>query len=239
MPPVGIHLLLVEDNKADTILVRAKLQDKIPTIQITNVDSLKAAEEALNFEVFDIVLCDHMLPDGLGTDFLDYVQAEGFELPFVLLTGTGRESLAVDAMKKGAYDFVRKENDQSHLDQLPFKLQEAIRQHQRKEQNRTLAMQEEQSRMLSTIRSTVATVNHEINNPLAIISGNAQYLLELCKTIEVDSEMVKSVSDIEEASRRIAESLRKLGGIKKIITRDYVTGQSKMLDIHDEKDIAS
>ncbi len=92
-----------------------------------------------------------------------------------------------------------------------MRLQEAM--HQFAEQRR----RRDQLKLIETVRSTVANVKHEINNPLAIISGNAQLLLELARLMDLDEELVKPIRDIEEASLRIGQSLEELDRIKELI----------------------
>lgn len=60
---------------------------------------------------------------------------------------------------------------------------------------------------LHQFRATLSKVYHDINNPLAIISGNAQLLLEMARLMELEDQLVKPIEDIEEASRRLDESL--------------------------------
>lgn len=60
------------------------------------------------------------------------------------------------------------------------------------------------------IREAVSTVYHELNNPLSIISGNAQFLVELSQEEELDEQFVSSAQDIQEACRRMTESLQRL-----------------------------
>lgn len=72
---------------------------------------------------------------------------------------------------------------------------------------------------LQEIRASLSTVFHDANNPLAIISGNAQFLLELARTMQLDDDLVQPIEDIDEASRRVAESLKELGHIRDQIGR--------------------
>ena len=60
------------------------------------------------------------------------------------------------------------------------------------------------------VREAVSVVYHELNNPLSIISGNAQFLVELSQEEELDEQFVSSAQDIQEACRRMAESLQRL-----------------------------
>jgi len=60
------------------------------------------------------------------------------------------------------------------------------------------------------VPETLSSVYHDLNNPLSIISGNAQFLLELSQEEGLDEQFVSSARDIQEASRRMAESLQEL-----------------------------
>ncbi len=106
-----------------------------------------------------------------------------------------------------------------------MRLQEAM--HSFAEQRR----RRDQLKLIETVRSTVANVKHEINNPLAIISGNAQLLLELAGLMDLDEELVKPIRDIEEASLRIAESLEKLDGIQDLIARESKGEENHLMDL--------
>lgn len=57
------------------------------------------------------------------------------------------------------------------------------------------------------LQEVLSRVYHDINNPLAIISGNAQLLLEMVHLMDLDDQLVEPIEDIEEASRRLNESL--------------------------------
>ena len=72
-------------------------------------------------------------------------------------------------------------------------------------------------RFYEQVRKAMALVKHEINNPLSIISGNAQLLLEMAKIMELDEDMIRSIRDIEEASQRVATSLEKLEDLKALV----------------------
>jgi K+-sensing histidine kinase KdpD len=60
------------------------------------------------------------------------------------------------------------------------------------------------------VPEALSSVYHDLNNPLSIISGNAQFLLELSQEEGLDEQFVSSARDIQEASRRMTESLQQL-----------------------------
>lgn len=64
------------------------------------------------------------------------------------------------------------------------------------------------------IREVVSSVYHDLNNPLSIISGNAQFLVELSQEEELDEQFVSSARDIQEACERMSEALQRLTHLK-------------------------
>jgi nitrogen fixation/metabolism regulation signal transduction histidine kinase len=82
---------------------------------------------------------------------------------------------------------------------------------------------------LEAIEQIVRSVNHEINNPLMIISGNAEYLLAV---MEHGDEGLKSkLNSIVGEVRRIFNVTQRLKEIKEPVTEDYIGTQDQMIDL--------
>jgi K+-sensing histidine kinase KdpD len=64
------------------------------------------------------------------------------------------------------------------------------------------------------LHEAVSSVHHDLNNPLSIITGNAQFLLELSREKNLDEQFASSAQDIQEASQRMSESLQRLARLK-------------------------
>ena len=103
----GIHLLLVEDNPGDARLVRELLRGA-NGISIDAVDRLSAAKARLSGPGIDIVLLDLGLPDSQGLETLARVRTHLPALPVIVLTGLDDETLALEAVKAGAQDYLVK-----------------------------------------------------------------------------------------------------------------------------------
>ncbi|HEX3019109.1 MAG TPA: histidine kinase dimerization/phospho-acceptor domain-containing protein [Chitinispirillaceae bacterium] len=85
------------------------------------------------------------------------------------------------------------------------------------------------SKRLAAIGEVVASVNHEINNPLMIISGNAQFL-EM--TMEgYPKEMLERIKTILEETERISKVTRKLREIKNPVVEDYTSSGEQMINL--------
>lgn len=67
------------------------------------------------------------------------------------------------------------------------------------------------------IRNVISSVYHDLNNPLSIISGNAQFLIELSREEELDEQFEASAQDIQEATRQMSDSLQRLTRLKELL----------------------
>src|SRR3984893_4587080 len=111
MPP--LRLLLAEDSENDAVLLIEHLREGGYELQVTRVDSAEALNEALNQE-WDVVIADYTMPGFSGTAALSIVRSRGLEVPFIFVSGTIGEDVAVGAMKNGADDYIIK----SHLSRI-------------------------------------------------------------------------------------------------------------------------
>lgn len=71
--------------------------------------------------------------------------------------------------------------------------------------------------VLEDVHDTLSSIHHDLNNPLSIISGNAQFLLELSRDEDLDGQLTSSVEDIQKAAQRISESMHRLAQLKEQI----------------------
>jgi DNA-binding NtrC family response regulator len=108
------QVLVVDDER----LIRSSLERALAALghQAEAADSVAAARAALARKRFDLVVLDLKLPDGGGIEVLQRIVAESPETKVVVITAHGTIETAVQAMKLGAYDFVKK----------PFELDELL-----------------------------------------------------------------------------------------------------------------
>lgn len=103
-----LHLLLVEDCDADAELIGAELQAHgyAPDCQRVQTEPDFLAQLARG--PWDVVIADYRLPRFSAMRALEIVQARRVDLPFIIVSGTIGEEVAVAAMKAGAHDYVMK-----------------------------------------------------------------------------------------------------------------------------------
>jgi diguanylate cyclase (GGDEF)-like protein len=124
-----IKILLVEDNPDDLcILNKMFAHNTSVNFMLTNVGQLNEAIKRLDEECYDVVLLDLNLPDSRGLDTFFKVHAQASEVPIVILTGLNDETQAVEAVRKGAQDYLVKGQVNDHL--LVRAIHYAIERHQ-------------------------------------------------------------------------------------------------------------
>ena len=104
-----IRILLVEDNAVDALRLKRDLAKATQTnFTISHVETLAEAKDRLQKEEFDIVVLDLALPDGRGIETLLAVKNLISDVPVMILSGLDDEALAIEAVQKGAQDYVLK-----------------------------------------------------------------------------------------------------------------------------------
>jgi two-component system, NtrC family, nitrogen regulation response regulator NtrX len=107
------HILIIDDEKS----IRNVLKD-ILSNEGFKVDEAADGEEGLkkfSSGTYDLVLCDIKMPKLDGLEFLDSIMATKTETPVIMISGHGNIETAVDAVKKGAYDYISKPPDLNRL----------------------------------------------------------------------------------------------------------------------------
>jgi diguanylate cyclase (GGDEF)-like protein/PAS domain S-box-containing protein len=110
MSPKPIRvLLLIEDSPAEANLFkRTFLQQDLHETELIQVGSMAEAERYLAFSKVDIIVLDLSLPDSHGLVSVQRVHAAAPRIPVVILTATDDESMAVEALRQGAGDYLIK-----------------------------------------------------------------------------------------------------------------------------------
>ena len=118
-----LRILHLEDDKNDALLVRSTLEDAGLKCRITLVDSKPAFLKSITSGEIDLILADYKLPSFSGQSALKIAREQHADVPFVFVSGSMGEDLAVESIKTGATDYVMKTN----LKRLVPSVERAIR----------------------------------------------------------------------------------------------------------------
>jgi len=104
----SLSLLLIEDDRADAVLVEELIADSVADIRVAWAPSMAHAEGVLTRKRPDCVLLDLNLPDATGFDGIARIAEWDGTLPVVVLTGLNDEEFGVSAVASGAQDYLVK-----------------------------------------------------------------------------------------------------------------------------------
>jgi two-component system cell cycle sensor histidine kinase/response regulator CckA len=145
---VPIRILHLEDNLADAQLCLYKMRLAGLNVQVDLARTGEEFRRRIQGGAYDLILCDYRLPDWSGLDAVQWLRISDLNIPFILLTGTLGDDLAVECIKKGVTDYVLKEK----LDRLPFAVRRALEEQamraERDRAHRELLQREEEYRSI-------------------------------------------------------------------------------------------
>ena len=201
-----VNILMVEDNPGDAQLLQEYLTDGLGAgYRITHCDRLGEALKFLDREACDIILLDLSLPDSRGLPTFLNLHGKASDIPIVILTGFDDESLASQAMQRGAQDYLPKNSLDGH--QLARTIRYAI---ERKQWEETIRAREERiNRMqkMEAIGRLSGGIAHNFNNILTAIIGNCELLLP---RVVVDPKALRYTEAIQRAAQRASSLTREL-----------------------------
>ena len=163
-----LQILLVEDNPRDADLLREAFSAIEEPLEIAHVERLEQAAAHLQQSgPADAILLDLMLPDSNGLATLDRANAIAPQLPIIVLTGLDDESLGVEAVRKGAQDYLVKGQT------TPRRLLQTIHHSiERKRLEKAMRASDERFRRLSEA-NIIGIITADMN---AITSANDEFL---------------------------------------------------------------
>jgi len=108
-------ILIIEDEAVIRRVLKKIILEESDTYQVEAVANGLQGIEKIRVNEYDLVLCDIKMPKMDGLEVLQSVKELKPEIPFVMISGHGDLDLAVDCMKKGAYDYISKPPDLNRL----------------------------------------------------------------------------------------------------------------------------
>ncbi len=194
-----LTIVAVEDNPADFGILRRRLQ-KVSELQcqIIHCTNAAAAQEVLAHDQVDCLFLDYHLGSRTGLDVLTDIRASGNDVPVITLTGQGNEAVAVEAMKRGAQDYLVK------ADLTPEALHLAISNAIEKVTlTRKLAETQEE------LKQFASTAAHDLKAPLRRVRQFCQRLQEKCqdKLSKEEHELLDFVVNNTEQMHRLIDAL--------------------------------
>ena len=227
-----LRVLLVEDNALDARAMQRLLRNDAETsFEVLHVENLKDALEVLENDSVDCVLLDLSLPDSHGLLALDQTIAVGAQIPVVVLTGLHDPTTAIEAVNRGAHDYLPKGHVEGDL--VARSIRYAIaRNHGEtvlRSATKQLELAHDRERIAQDLHDTVVQQLFATGMGLQSLSG---YLDEPHR-----STLIEAVDNIDVAIRQLREAIFDLhttssvgSGIRELEV--LVEAQSSVLGFH-------
>jgi two-component sensor histidine kinase/CheY-like chemotaxis protein len=160
-----MNILHLEDNDDDAVLICETLRNEISNIHLTRVDTRKTFLEAMEAREWDMILADYSLPSFDGISALKLAVGKCPDVPFIFVTGSLGEELAVETLRNGATDYILKHRIHRLAQAVVRAMRESESARGKKAAERKLRDSLREKELL------LQEVHHRVNNNLQLINS--------------------------------------------------------------------
>jgi PAS domain S-box-containing protein len=228
-----VEILLIEDNPGDAGLIEDMLEEFADfPYELKNVETLNEGLSLLKERPFDVIMTDLRLPDSDGINtFLD-IHAMNPRIPIVILTGSNDEKIGINAVKKGAQDYLVKGEVDGRL--LKRSIKHSIERKNAEQQIRELANIVESSTDAIITKSLEGIITSWNKGAEQIYGYSAEEILgKPISILEPDILKGETIQLIEKIKQREKVQHYETSRLKKDGIRIYVSiSLAQVFDIH-------
>src|SRR5712664_1758703 len=179
----SLRVLHVEDSERDVALLTRHLSRAGYALVSERVDTSEAMRAALEMQDWDVILCDYSMPQFNALSALAVLHELSRDLPFIIISGTVGEAVAVEAMRAGAHDYLMKDNLVRLAPAIERELHEADNRRARRQAEEQLRGSQLYTRLLmeSNIDALMTTdplgIITDVNQQMQMLTGYARETL--------------------------------------------------------------
>jgi PAS domain S-box-containing protein len=228
---IPLRVLIVEDSPDDAELLLRELRRGGYDPTHLRVDTREAMRAALGEQTWDLIISDYSMPHFDGFAALKLLQEKALDVPFVIVSGTIGEKLAVAAMKAGAHDYLMKGDLARLVPAVQRELREAAGRRERRRADEALRESEERYRRLVEFAPDAITVHSEGKflyvNPAGVRLMGAVAPEELIGRPALDLVHPDFLESAKDRSRRIEEK----DSLLETIEEKFIRLDGRVIDV--------
>jgi DNA-binding response OmpR family regulator len=240
-----LRILIAEDEES-FLRVLTTVLESTHRFQVYPCESGDEAVEALKRSQYDVVILDQKMPGMTGLNVIQWMHEQKSSTPVIMLTGRGSENIAVEAMKLGAYDYIRKDNfDREHFPIIVSGVYERYLFKKEKERNAAEARERQRTlTSLEVLRNSVTSFAQTTDSSLAKVDSlmeKSEKLLETFLFPEAMKNLEHYFGQVHKEHETIVTVTKSMVGLMKSIYEDYAGIQNTQLpakDLSPEKESA-
>ena len=192
-----LSILLLEDSLLDTELIQANLTDGGIECELVRVETRPDFLKALNEDSFDLILSDYSLPSFDGISALEIVQDTCPEVPFIFVSATLGEELAIEMLKSGATDYVLKQRLERLAPAVKRALREAKERRDRKQAESELRqLAAELERRVEERTAELAKANESLREEIAVSEAGRRERQRVEESLRQSEALLRSYFEL-------------------------------------------
>jgi DNA-binding NtrC family response regulator len=219
------RILIVDDEDSFRLSVEMALKMQ-NDFAVRSCNSSESAVEMLKKDQFDVILLDQKMDDMTGLQVLEWMHSQEIQTPVIMITAAGSEAVAVEAMKLGAYDYLRK--DQLDIERLSLAVRSVYERYlyrrqiiERQAEKRLLKEKQKELDSLRLFHNTVNSVGQLLEKNIADLQKNLRrYEADLPKAAnEPGAEGLRQLlAELRESVDVLSSGVASMRGLSSVVT---------------------
>ncbi len=201
-----LRTLIVEDSEDDALLAIHHIEKGNYSIEYEIVQTAEKMKESLKEKAWDVILSDYKMPHFNGYEALKIYKQSELDIPFIIISGTIGEEIAVECMKAGADDYLMK----GQLTRLLPAIERGLREAKNRAERKRLEIEQKQSESELRFRNILLSTQQEVSIDGILVVDEAGRMLSFNRNFitmwSIPPEVIDSKSD-ERATQSVLSKL--------------------------------
>ncbi len=219
-----LRVLIVDDENSIRLSLEMALKMTNNFI-VESCDSGDTAVEVLKKEQFDVIVLDNRMPGMSGIDVLEWMHQQKVDTPVIMITGAGSEDIAVEAIKHGVYDYVRK--DLLGKDRLSLAVKSVHERYlyrraiiEREAEERVLKEKQKELDALQVFHTTVNSVGQMVERGLSALAEKIkkhEEVLQNSPNAEMREKLLPVLKELNEDIQMISSGVSSMRNLSTVV----------------------